>query len=426
MSLIVALLALIVFCLMGIPIPYALGLTAFAHLLAMDEPRLFSMITQRFFVGADSFTLLAIPLFVFAGSLMSASGITESLTRLARAMVGHVRGGLAYATIVLGVMLGAILGSANASSAILATQMYRAMKEEGYDEVFTNLLISSVAILGPIIPPSLVFVVYGATVGVSIAKLFLAGIGPGLVLGVFFALYVWWKGRRLKWPTRKRASLRDFGEALLKAIPAFTVPVLILGGILGGVMTPTESAGGAVAITVFLGFFVYRRLKLKDLVDACRNAALVTGSVMLLTVTGTSLGWTLALDQAPNTIAGFMMNLTENKYVFLLAVNVILLIIGTVMEPVSGIIVFVPVLLPLVSHFGIDPVHFGVIASINLVIGMLSPPVMEVVYVASMVTGTPFHKLVNPAWAWTFVAFAALLLVTYVPALSLYVLRFMD
>ncbi len=425
MSLLIGLGALIAFCMVGVPIPYALGLTALTHLLAMGEPRLFGMITQRFFVGTDSFTLLAIPLFVLAGNLMGTSGITDSLTRLARVLVGHVRGGVAYATIVLGVMLGAVLGSANASSAILATQMYKTMREEGYGEVFANLLIGSVAILGPIIPPSLVFVVYGATVGVSIAKLFLAGIGPGLVLALFFAGFVWWKGREEKWPIHRRASLRETVEAFVGALPAFTVPILILGGILGGVMTPTESAGGAVAITLTLGFFVYRKLTVRDVIDACRTSALVTASVMLLTVTGTSLGWTLALDQAPDTIGAFMMGLTDNKYVFLLAANLILLIIGTVMEPVSGIIVFVPVFLPMVAHFGVDPIHFGVIASVNLVIGMLSPPVMEVVYVASMITKTPFHTLVNPAWAWTFVAFAGLLLVTYVPAISLYAVSFM-
>ncbi len=423
MSLIIALIALIAFCLLGIPIPYALGLTGLTHITAMNEPRLFAMFTQRFFTGADTFTLLAIPLFILAGELMAHSGITESLGNFARNMVGHIKGGLAYCTIVMGIFLGAILGSANASAAILATQMYPILKEDGYDDVFSNLLIGAVAIVGPIIPPSLVFVVYGATVGVSIGELFIAGIGPGILLALIYSLFVWWQGRKNNWPTGKRASGKEIAKSFIKAIPAFTVPVLILGGILGGVMTPTESAGGAVAITIFLGLFVYRKLKIKDILSASKRAALVTGSVMLLTVCGMSLGWTLALDQAPNTIGGFIMGLTSNKYVFLLLVNIILLIIGTVMEPIAGIIVFVPVLLPLVNHFGISPVHFGIIASVNMIIGMLTPPVMEVVYVASMITKTPFGKLVNPAWVWTGIAFIALLLVTYIPAISLFLVK---
>jgi tripartite ATP-independent transporter DctM subunit len=423
MSLVIALVALIVFCLIGIPIPYALGLTGLSHITAMNEPRLFSMFTQRFFTGADSFTLLAIPLFILAGELMATSGITESLGNFAKSLVGHIRGGLAYCTIVLGIFLGAILGSANASAAILATQMYPILKEEGYDDIFSNLLIGAVAIIGPIIPPSLVFVVYGATVGVSIGELFIAGIGPGLLLALVYSIFVWWQGRKKNWPSGQRAPVKEILKSFLKAIPAFTVPVLILGGILGGIMTPTESAGGAVAITIFLGLFVYRKLKIKDIMDASKRAALITGSVMLLTVCGMSLGWTLALDQAPNTIGGFVMGITSNKYTFLLLVNIILLIIGTVMEPIAGIIVFVPVLLPLIGHYGISPVHFGIIVSINLIIGMLTPPVMEVVYVASMITKTPFAKLVNPAWVWTGIAFAALLLVTYIPAISMFLVK---
>lgn len=423
MSLIIALLALIIFCLLGVPIPYALGLTGLSHILAMNEPRLFAMFTQRFFTGADTFTLLAIPLFILAGELMASSGITDSLGNFAKSLVGHIKGGLAYCTIVLGIFLGAILGSANASAAILATQMYPILKEEGYDDVFSNLLIGAVAIVGPIIPPSLVFVVYGATVGVSIGELFIAGIGPGILLALSYALFVWWQGRKKNWSSGKKASMGEVVKCFLKAIPAFTVPVLILGGILGGVMTPTESAGGAVAITIILGVFVYRKLKFRDVVIASRKAALVTASVMLLTVCGMSLGWTLALDQAPNTIGGFIMGLTSNKYVFLLIVNIILIIIGTVMEPIAGIIVFVPVLLPLVNHFGISPVHFGIIASVNMIIGMLTPPVMEVVYVSSMITKTPFGKLINPAWAWTGIAFTALLLVTYIPDISLYLVK---
>lgn len=409
--------------LIGTPVAITLAFTSVFHIIVMGEPKLFEMLPQRLFTAADSFSLLAIPLFVMAGEIMGFGGITQVLADFGRSLIGHVRGGLAYATTIVGMFLGALLGSANAEAALLGSVIYPELRRDNYEPEFSTCLCASVAILGPIIPPSLVLIVYGVVARVSISELFFSGIIPGLMLALIFGLTIFLHGQKAQWKVNKWVGPRETLRSALRALPALLVPATILGGILGGVMTPTESAGIAVAIALILAFFVYKKLQIKDIPKILSRSASITGIVMLLTVAANSLAWTLALDNIPELITSSILSFVREPWILMLLINIILLIIGCVLEPIAGIIIFVPVLLPIATAIGVDPIHFGIIVCINLVIGMITPPVCEVLVTTCMITKVPFSKCIIPIWKWVFGAVIVLLLITYIPSLALTVPR---
>jgi len=331
----------------GVPIAFVLGASGVIHALLMQDPYLLTMLPQRMFAAVDNFSLMAIPLFVLAGELMGFGGVTEKLAEFTRAVIGHIRGGLAYVTVIVGCFLGALLGSANAEAALLGRVLQPEMIKDGYGEIFSTCLTAAVSILGPIIPPSMVFIVYGVAANLSIGELFFAGIIPGLLLGITYMVLIWFYGRKESWPVRPRASLSEVGRTFLGAAPTLLVPIIILGGILGGVTTPTESAAAASVVAVFLGTVVYRKLKLADIPKILERTGVVSASIMIIVAMANILGWTMALDQVPQAIAEFMLSLTTNKYLVLLLVNILLLFVGMVMETIAAIIILVPVFLPL-------------------------------------------------------------------------------
>lgn len=398
----------------GLPIAFALGATGTIHAIFID-PILIDMLPQRMFAAADNFSLMAIPLFVLAGELMGFGGITEALANMSRSVIGHIRGGLAYVTVVVGVFLGALLGSANAAAALLGNVMHPEMKKDNYDEVFSCCLISATSILGPIIPPSMIFIVYGVAANLSIGELFFAGIVPGLMLAAGYMAYIWWVGRTEKWPVRPKAGMQEVTTSFLKAAPSLLVPVIILGGILGGVTTPTESAAAASVVAMLLGIFVYRKLELSHIPMILERTGVVSASIMIIVAMANILGWTMALEQIPQEIANGVLSLTDNKYVALLLINIFLLFVGMVMETIAAIIILVPVFLPIVKTLGIDPLHFGLVVSFNLIVGLLTPPVGVALFTTSIVTGTPIQKLVKPIWKWVGIAMVILIIITYVP-----------
>ncbi len=399
----------------GLPIAFALGFTGTFHALMMDNARLLDMLPQRMFAASDNFSLMAIPLFVLAGELMGFGGITEALANMSRAFIGHIKGGLAYVTVVVGIFLGALLGSANAAAALLGKVMYPEMRKDGYDEVFSNCLVAATSILGPIIPPSMIFIVYGVAANLSIGELFFAGIGPGLLLAGGYMAAIWWTGRKATWPIRAKATMNEVTTSTLKASPSLLVPIIILGGILGGITTPTESAAAASVVAVFLGVVVYKKLKFSHIAQILERTGVVSASIMIIVAMANILGWTMALDQIPQQIADAMLSLTSNKYVALFLINIFLLFVGMVMETIAAIIILVPVFLPVIETLGIDPLHFGLVVSFNLVLGLLTPPVGVGLFTTTIVTGTPLKKLIGPIWLWVGIAMAVLLLITYVP-----------
>ncbi len=402
----------------GLPIAYVLGLAGLTHITVMGNNLLWTTVSEKMFGAGNNFSLLAIPMFVLVGELMGYGGITGRLVQFARAVLGHIRGGLAYVTVIVGVFLGALLGSANAEAALLGSTVYSELREDNYSVEFANCLIAAVSILGPIIPPSMIFIVYGVSAGVSVGELFFGGIIPGLLLALAYSIKIFLTARRksTNWKVRERLSFKDVMIGFLKAAPSLTIPVVILGGILFAITSPTESAATATAMAIILGGVIYKKLKLKDLPKALLRTGVVTGGIMLIVAMANILGWTLALDQVPQTITETILGLTNSRVIFLLLINLLLLFVGCVMETVAAIIILVPVLLPAAQNFGVDPIHFGMIVSVNLVIGLLTPPIGIGLFTTSIVTGTPINRLIKPVWAWVAIAVLVLMFITYVPA----------
>lgn len=404
----------------GMPIAFALAATGLAHAISMDQIALFATLPQRMYAACNSTGLMAIPLFVLAGELMGIGGVTERLCDMARSFIGHVRGGMAYVTVIVGALLGALLGSANASAALLGRVMKPELDKDNYDPVFSTTLCAATSILGPIIPPSAVFIVYGVQASCSVGSLFFAGVVPGIALALAFMGLVFATGRKEgeKWTVRAKSTLREIGVACLKALPAMIVPVVILGGILGGVFTPTESAAIASLVALLLGMFVFKKLKLSDVPEILEHTALISGAIMIIVAMANIMGYTMSLAQLPQAIANGLLSITSSKFLLLLLINAFLLVVGCVMETFAALIILVPVLLPVALSLGLTPIHFGMIMCINLIIGLITPPVGVALFTTSMATNVPLNKLVGPIWKWVGVSIAVLMLVTYIPAMS--------
>lgn len=404
----------------GLPLLYVIGGTGFIHALTLGEAELLAMVPQRCFAAVNSFSLMAIPLFVLAGELMSYGGIMEKLTDMMRALVGHIKGGMAYTTVLVGAALGALLGSANASAALLGDVMYPELKKDDYPGDFSASLITGTSVLGPIIPPSMVFVMYGVAAQVSISKLFFGGIIPGVLIVLAFFLVIGVTARKYNFPSREKEPWKHRVMAVAKAAPALLIPLIILGGILTGVTTPTESAATASFVAVLLGVFVYRKLKLKDLPKILERTGVVSATVLVLCAVVNILGWTLALDRIPQAIGNFILSISSNKYVILLIINIFLLLFGMVIDNTAALLLLAPIFIPVVTSVGVDPVHFGIVMSINMCIGLISPPVGGALFTTLVVTKEPSGGVIKWMWPWLLASIVVLLLITYIPGLVMF------
>lgn len=411
--------AFIVFLIIGMPIAFSLGATGVILAMVMGHTNLFTMLPQRMFAAADSASLMAIPLFILAGELMGIGGITAKLADMSRSFMGHIKGGMAYTTVVVGVFLGSILGSATAAAALIGRIMKPEMDKDKYDEEFTSCLTAATSILGPIIPPSMIFIVYGVTAQVSIGDMFFAGIVPGLLLGGAFMCLIYFTGKKknVEWSVRKKTNWKNRFISIGKGAPALLIPVIILGGIIGGITTPTESAAAASFVALIIGLFVYKKLKIRDLAPIFRRTAITSSSIMIIISLANILGWTMAFAQIPQMIVGFLLSLSENPYVLLILINIFLLFVGMVLETFAAIIILVPVLLPVVTAVGIDPLHFGMIMCVNLTIGLMTPPVGVTLFTTASVTNVSINRLIKPIWKWVGVSLIVLLIITFIPDL---------
>ena len=407
----------------GMPIAFMLGLTGITHLLVMDNPLFLNIITQRLFSGVDQFSLMCIPFFVLAGELMNKGGITERIMAFVRECVGFLRGGMAYAAVIVAIILSAILGSANAVAAILCATLVAQMKRDGYDPDFTAGLIASAGVLGPIIPPSITFIMYGVLTGVSVSQLFLAGIIPGILIGVGYMIVIYIYAKKRNYPRiKERIEPSALWKSFLGAAPSLLVPVVIVGGVLGGIFTPTESGAIAVAIALFSGL-AYRTLNIRDLPKIFLNTAMVTASIMLIVAFGNIMGWTLAMDKVPVKVAEAILSVTNSQHMVMLFILIALIVVGCLMDGFAALLVFVPVFFPLATQVGIDPVHFGLIFAIMLNIGLITPPVGMVLFVTSNISKVPLSKLNKAVVPFIIAAFGVTFALAFMPDFTMYLPR---
>ncbi|MDR7867321.1 MAG: TRAP transporter large permease [Sporomusaceae bacterium] len=403
---------------LGIPIAIGLSGSALAYILLSGEDISLTILTQTTFAGMASFPLLAIPLFMLAGNLMNEGGLTQDLVRFARLLLGHISGGLGLATILASAIFAAISGAAVATAVAIGMVMIPAMKQAGYEEDVSAAVTATASCMGPIIPPSIPFIVYGVIANVSIGALFLGGVVPGILLGVGLMLYMWYVARKRHYPIEKQASFKEVVVGAWKALPALLMPIIIMGGILSGAFTPTEAAGVVTVYAFLVGVFFYRRIKWQRLPTVLLNAGLESAMIMLLLGLSEPFSWVVAVEQLPQLMIEGIRQVSDSPYVVLLLINLALILIGIPIETAPALVIVAPVLAPMAVEMGIDPVHMGIVVCFNLVLGLVTPPVGAVLFAVCGITGMSLEKLSRAIWAPFWIAIAVLVLITYIPTLS--------
>ncbi len=406
----------VVALLLGVPLFASMGLAAFAFVWIAGIPA--GIVPQKVAQAANSFPLLAAPLFILMGNIMNSAGITERIFTFATACVGWLRGGLCHANILASVIFAGMSGSAVADAAGVGTLEIKAMRDEGYDPETAAAITAASATIGPIIPPSLPMVIYGISADVSIGKLFLAGVIPGLMMAVFLMLMVTEVARRRNMPRSAFPGIYGLWTAYKRAHWALMTPVILFGGMIAGWFTPTEAAGVATVYALVLGLFVYRDFDLKDLPRIIVDTVETTGVVLALVMMASALAWCLALSRIPQTIGPMFYEYAGSPLVFLLCVNGLLLFVGCFMEALAAMLILIPILTPAAAQFGIDPVQFGLIFVLNLMIGTITPPVGVVLFVTSKIAGISFEAMSRAIIPWLMPLLAVLLLITLWPPLT--------
>jgi C4-dicarboxylate transporter DctM subunit len=402
---------------LGVPVAFALALASLVYVLGTGIPLV--VIPQKMYAGVNVFVLLCIPGFILAGNLMNESGITRRIIALCNAFVGHLRGGLSLANVGASMLFAGISGTAVSDTASIGSVMIPAMKDEGYEIDFACAVTASSSTVGPIIPPSLPMIVAGTLTGLSVGKLFLAGAVPGILLGLGFMVTSGIISQRKGHPKHPRQPLRYVLKTVQKAAWALGMPVIILVGILGGFVTPTEASMGAVLYALLVGILVYRSLTIRTINKVILQSAITTASLMVLVGFANVFSWILASEQIPQKMAQALLAITHDKILMLLLINLLLLFVGTFMETIAALIILFPVLLKVAITVGVDPLHFAVIAVLNLVIGLTTPPVGVCLFVAAGIGKISLGQLSRAILPFLAVSLLVLLLITYIPTISL-------
>jgi tripartite ATP-independent transporter DctM subunit len=408
----------------GLELWYAMGLASMLYLVLLSFfgaiPIPLTLIPQQLMAGVDSFPLLAVPMFILAGELMTRGGVTQRLVQFSSVLVGHVKGGLAQVSVVANVIMAGMSGSAAADLAATGSLLIPGMVKRGYPPDFASAVIASASTIGPVIPPSLPMVIIGSLVSVSVGQLFMGGVVPGLIMGIAMMVVVYRFAHRRNLPVEPRATRRVFFYALWDGALALFMPAIVLGSIVLGIATPTEAAVVAVVYAFILGMFVYREIKWSELPEIFTSVALTSAAVMVTVAAAQLFGWITAAEGLGNAIGAWLASLTSSPYVILLIINLVLLVLGMFMEPIPIMLLTVPILFPVVTKLGIDPVHFGVVVTLNLMIGCLTPPVGLNLCLASAISGVPVMRVARAAAPFIVVLLVVLALITYVPQLVLW------
>lgn len=419
MELVVLVGVLLALLALGVPVSFALLGSAICTFIALDFPLV--VVFQRMASGMSVFALMAIPFFVFAGDLMYRAGIADRLVKVAEALFGRNRGGLGQVTVGASMLFGSVSGSAIASASAMGSALTPLMREKGYDGDYAVNVTTTAAIVGLLIPPSHNMIIYAASAGngVSVGDLFLAGVVPGVLTGALLMFVAWVIAVKRGYPRGAFPGWSAFGRAVVWAVPGLMTAIILMGGILSGVFTATESSAIAVIYTIVVGLVVYRTLGLRRLMECAKQSVRITAMVMFIIGAATAFGYALAILEAPTKLAAAITTITENPILILLIVNVILLVLGTVMDMSPLIVITTPIFLPVVSAAGVDPTHFGIIMMLNLGIGLVTPPVGAVLFVGSAVGKVAVEHAVKTIWPFYLALIAALLMITFVPVLSL-------
>ncbi|PWW31425.1 C4-dicarboxylate transporter DctM subunit [Cytobacillus oceanisediminis] len=413
MAWLIVLLFVLILC--RVPIAFALSFVSFLGIMLTD-PGLLINIPRKMFNGIDSFTLVAVPLFILAGELMTQGGISKRLIKFSQTLVGHLPGGLALVVVLASMFFSALTGTAIAAAAAIGGMMIPAMNKEGYDIRFSTSLVATSATIGPIIPPSIVLILYGVIASVSIGDLFIAGVIPGLLMGIGLMIYSYFVGKKHNYRSRaERASFKEIITGAKDAILALLMPLIIIGGITSGVFTATESGVIAVLYAFIVGKFVYKELEFKALWNILLSTAKTTATIVFLIGNAALFIWFLSFNSIPNQIIDMLGGISESPFLLLLIINVILLIAGTFIDTISAVSIFTPLFLPLVLAAGIDPIHFGIIMAVNLTIGMATPPLGVCLFVTAAIGKISVPKMFKFLFPQVIILIVILFIITYIP-----------
>ncbi|RLM27026.1 C4-dicarboxylate ABC transporter permease [Brenneria alni] len=405
--------------LLDMPVAFGLLVAALSYLLIFDGAPLM-VAAQQYVAGMQSFTLLAIPMFILAAQLMNHAGLTTRIVKLCMASVGDIRGGLAVVAVLACMLFGSLSGSGVADVVAVGGMLLPAMRKEGYSPGFSSALIGTSSSIATVLPPSIVMIVYGTTSNTSIGKLFMGGVIPGLMLAVALVIAALYLSRKHNWAGGRRYSGKEKIRAWLDALPALMVPVLIIGGIRMGVFTATEAAVSAIAYALILGVFFYRCISWRELWLSLRETAEISAAILTIIAAAGLFGWGLSYEQVPQAIASLISNITDSKYTVLLMLMTLLLVLGTFMETIAIIIIITPIVMPLLQQYGIDPIHFGILLTVNMAIGANTPPLGIDLMAACRVSGITVTETFKPLSVMLLAMLVVLLLLVFIPDLVLY------
>lgn len=401
-----------------IPIAFSLALSCLVYILV--EGIALIAIPMKLYSGMDVFVLLSIPGFILAGNLMNHGGLTQKIITFCNHVLGHIRGGLALANVGASMLFAGITGTAVSDTASIGSVLIPAMKKEGYDAAFSCAVTASSSTVGPIIPPSVPMIIAATLSGLSVGKLFLAGAIPGLLLGLGLMLVVWIYSKRAGYPKHPRSSFREIGKSFIDTFWALLMTVIILYGIIGGIFTPTEASIIAAVYAFLVGRYIYKKLSLQKVQVIVLNSMKTSASLMVLIGFANLFGWILVVEQFPQFISSEILSFTDNKYVVLLLINLVLILVGTFMETIAALLILFPILLQVATSVGVDPIHFAVIAVLNLIIGLTTPPVGVCLFVASSIGKVPMGQLSKAVLPFLGVSLFVLVLVTLFPQIALF------
>ncbi|CEI80445.1 membrane protein [Oceanobacillus oncorhynchi subsp. incaldanensis] len=417
MTWIILIILMFLLIVLRVPIVFAMGFISIIG-IGLNDISLLSNVPRNLFSGINSFTLVAIPLFILAGEIMAKGGISQRLVNFSKVIVGPIPGGLALVVIISSVFFAALTGTAIAAAAAIGGMLIPTMLKEGYDKGFTTSLIASASTIGPIIPPSIVLILYGVMASTSISDLFIAGVLPGILMAAGLIIYSIYIGKKNNYVIKdNKTDLKTFLKYFKDAILALLMPIIIIGGIISGIFTATESGVVAVVYALIIGIFVYKEINIKDFLDILKNAAATTTGIIFLIGSASIFIWYINFESIPNQLINILGFAADNPVLLLLIVNIILLIAGTFIDTVSAVTIFTPLFLPMALNAGIDPVHFGIILAVNLTIGMVTPPLGVCLFVVSSIAKQKVPTMFKHLFPQVAILIVVLLVVTYLPSL---------